>query len=157
MDDYISKPIREDDLRGVIDRLVFGSSAEAPPSVLPEQVTPPSDERSEQQLAVFDRADLLTRLGGNQSLLPKMVKLFITSADEHLKLLCAAASAGDSDQMRAKAHAIKGSAGNVGACALSAAAAELEKAVREGDLDRQPELLTRVEQQYDLFKQESGA
>ena len=153
---YIAKPIKEDDLRTVLERFATGQlqqeqpvSATAEPSVVeavPEQPRQP----------VFDRQALLTRLGGDEALIQKFVTMFFDSADEHLKLLQQAAEAGDSDQMRAKAHAIKGSAGNVGACALSAAAAELEKAVRELQLAEQPALLTRLVEQFRLFEQETG-
>jgi len=152
MDEYITKPIREDDLRAVIDRLIFGKAEQDQGSGRPIPELP--EPESPQQLQIFDRDGLLTRLGGNQELLPKMVGLFISSADEHMKQLRQAAAEADVDQIRAKAHAIKGSAGNVGACALSDAAAALETAVKNGEGSEQPELLARVEQQYELFLQE---
>jgi CheY-like chemotaxis protein len=150
MDEYITKPIREDDLRAVIDRLIFGKAEQDQGSgrSIPELPEP----ESPQQLQVFDRDGLLARLGGNQELLPKMVGLFISSADEHMKQLRQAAAEADVDQIRAKAHAIKGSAGNVGACTLSDAAAALETAVKNGEGSEQPELLASVEQQYELFR-----
>lgn len=156
MDDYIAKPIKEENLRTVIERFITGQVQQEQPvsdaaassavEIAPEQPRQP----------VFDRQALLTRLGGNEALIQKFVTMFFDSADEHLKLLQQAAETGDTDQMRAKAHAIKGSAGNVGACALSAAAAELEKAVRELQLAEQPALLTRLVEQFRLFEQETG-
>ncbi len=156
MDEYIAKPIKEDDLRTALERFVTGQvqqeqpvSATAEPSVVeaaPEQPRQP----------VFDRQALLSRLGGNEALIQKFVTMFFDSADEHLELLQQAAETGDTDQLRAKAHAIKGSAGNVGACALSAAAAELEKAAREGLTDEYAQRMDELEKQFKLFRTESG-
>jgi len=45
----------------------------------------------------------------------------------------------------------------MGAARLSAAAAELEKAIREGRTEEQPELLARLEGEYELFRKETTA
>jgi two-component system, sensor histidine kinase and response regulator len=156
MDAYIAKPIREDDLRGVIKRLVFGKAVvEAPPGAT--EPPPVLETKTEpEQKPVFDRQALLSRLGGNEALVQKFVAMFFVSADEHISLLRQAAGAGDLEQMRAKAHAIKGSAGNVGACALSAAAAALEKTIREEPSSELAHLMALLEEQYRLFRTESG-
>lgn len=152
MDAYLSKPIKEDDLLAVIERMVSGQ----PPQEVPAAVVKADALVPDQvQQPVFDRQALLTRLGGNEALIQKFVAMFFDSAREHLTLLQQAAEQGDSDQMRAKAHAIKGAAANVGACALSQAAAELEKAVRESRTAAQEALLAKLVEQYALFEQES--
>lgn len=156
MDDYIAKPIKEEQLQSVIGRFVMGQAEQVQPvsetSASPAVETVPDQT----QQPVFDRQALLARLGGNEELIQKFVTMFFDSADEHLGLLQQAAETSDIEQVRAKAHAIKGSAGNVGACALSAAAAELEKAIRELQLAELPALLARLEEQYRRFAQETG-
>jgi two-component system, sensor histidine kinase and response regulator len=158
MDGYISKPIREEDLRGMIDRLVFDTAGPSLTSDACTSTAPPQPDRDPEakQAPVFDRAALLVRLGGNKELVKKFVTMFFDSADEHLLLLRQAAEAGDAEQIRAKAHAIKGSAANVGAMSLSAAAAALGNAIREERFAEQPHLLAQLEEQYALFRQESG-
>ncbi len=159
MDGYIAKPIREDDLRGMIDRLVFDQAGPALPAdtgVVDPAPSQPAPEQEAGQAPVFDRNGLLNRLGGNEALVEKFVAMFFTSADEHLALLRQAAETGDAEQIRAKAHAIKGSAANVGAMALSTAAAALGNAIREERFAEQPHLLAQLEEQYALFRQESG-
>jgi CheY-like chemotaxis protein len=155
MDGYISKPIREDELFTMIDRLVFGQSVQAPPAEPDARPVEISPEPEQARTQVFDRQGLLVRLGGNEDLVQKIVTMFFTSADEHLALLRQAARSGDAEQMLAKAHAIKGSAANVGAIRLSEAAAALEKALREKQPAEQPQLLARLEEQYALFEVES--
>ena len=153
MDAYLSKPIKEDDLLAVIERMVPGQPPRelAAPAVKAD--TPVPDQV---QQPVFDRQALLTRLGGNEALIQKFVVMFFDSACEHLTLLQEAVKQGDRDQIRAKAHAIKGAAGNVGACALSAAAANLEKAAREVLSDEYVQRMGELEKQFELFRTESG-
>lgn len=157
MDGYIAKPIKEDDLCRVIGQMAFGRSDQELLQVVIEQpeIVLPADQEPD-LYPVFDRQALLTRLGGNEALIQKFVSMFFESADEHMTQLRQAARAGDAEQLRAKAHALKGSAGNVGACALSMAAAELETAARELQQTEQPELLSRLEEQFVLFEQATG-
>jgi HPt (histidine-containing phosphotransfer) domain-containing protein len=51
-----------------------------------------------------------------------------------------------------QAHAIKGSAANVGAMALSAVAFEMEKAGREGRLQEIAALMPELERQFELLE-----
>lgn len=157
MDGYIAKPIKEDDLCRVIGRMAFGRSGQELLQVVTEQpeIVLPAEQEPD-LYPVFDRQALLTRLGGNEALIQKFVSMFFESADEHMTQLRQAAKEGDAEQLRAKAHALKGSAGNVGACALSMAAAELETAARELQQTEQPELLSRLEEQFVLFEQATG-
>ncbi|ACD95264.1 Hpt sensor hybrid histidine kinase [Trichlorobacter lovleyi SZ] len=157
MDGYIAKPIKEDDLCRVIGQMAFGRSDQELLQVVIEQpeIVLPAEQEPD-LYPVFDRQALLTRLGGNEALIQKFVSMFFESADEHMTQLRQAAKEGDAEQLRAKAHALKGSAGNVGACALSMAAAELETAARELQQTEQPELLSRLEEQFVLFEQATG-
>jgi len=155
LDGYIAKPIREDDLCSVIAQMVFGRLDQEPLQVVTEPAeTMPAQEQ--ERPPVFDRQALLTRLGGNETLIQKFVAMFFESADEHMAQLRQAAKAGDTEQVRAKAHALKGSAGNVGAVALSMAAAELETAIRELQVTELTALLERLEGQFRLFEQVAG-
>jgi two-component system, sensor histidine kinase and response regulator len=153
MDAYLSKPIKEDDLLAVIERMVSGQPPQQPAALVMQADVQSQDQA---QQPIFDRQALLVRLGGNETLIQKFVTMFFDSADEHMNLLRQAVEAGDAEQMRAKAHAIKGSAGNVGACALSAAAAEFEKAVREGQTEEYARRMDLLKKQFESFRIESG-
>ena len=69
-----------------------------------------------------------------------------------MALLCQAAAENDYAQIRAKAHALKGSAANVGACRLSAAAATLEGAMRDEQYEQLKSLVADLEASYSQFK-----
>lgn len=49
-----------------------------------------------------------------------------------------AVAVGDSDALRARSHSVKGMAGNIGASAVAAAAAVIEDAARDGQLEEVP-------------------
>ncbi|MBV5340177.1 MAG: response regulator, partial [Deltaproteobacteria bacterium] len=156
MDGYIAKPIKEDELRGAIDRLVFGKAGREVLPEVAEQPTHMEKQTETKEVPVFDRSALLQRIGGDEALVGTFVTMFITSSDEHLAVLAKAAGERNAEQMRSRAHAIKGSAGNVGAVRLSVAAAALEKALRENPSVDPSELLARLEEEYRLFREESG-
>lgn len=156
MDGYISKPIKEEDLVQTIEQFVFGKTVAQQPAA-DRGTREHAEEQAPEAPLIFDREALLKRLGGNAALVEKFVSMFFTTADEHLLLLRRANATGDHEQMQTKAHAIKGSAGNVGACELSAAAAALEQAIREGKREKQPKLLAQLEHAYQLFKEQSAA
>lgn len=173
MTDYISKPIRADELHGAIRRLLSkgGKVAAAPPpssvspisSPTPAPPVKPALNAAEggikgglaREKLIFDRAALLSRLGGNQGLLAEFTEMFIQSADEHLAALLAALAEKDYQTARSRAHGIKGSAANVGGDALAAAAAELDQALREGKLESAERLVAELEEQYRQFCQEA--
>ncbi len=80
----------------------------------------------------FDRRalQLLRRVGGSK-LVVEMVNLFTTSAPERLATARAGLASSTAESVRASAHALKSSAGQLGALRLQRLCAELESAVKE--------------------------
>ncbi len=117
MDDYVSKPIRSEDLAVVLKRWVVGAGE-----------------------VVLDPAVL----AGLQELGPDAVQevlgLFLVDADKRLATL---RSATDAQTTLAAAHALIGGSGDVGAVRVQALAAELEMRAREGQL-ADPALLADI-------------
>jgi len=79
----------------------------------------------------------LKDLGGadDPGFFPGLLREFLAHADRAVADLRAAAAAGARDRVRAAAHSLKGSAGNVGAKRLSTLARDLELAAREPAAD----------------------
>lgn len=69
---------------------------------------------------------LVERIGGNE-LLQKVITLFRSTSQQRVEAMRAAALADERHQLSRLAHAMKGSAAQVGAESLRAAAASLEK------------------------------
>ena len=66
--------------------------------------------------------------------------VFAEQVDAEVEALLSGASAGDLAHVNRRAHALKGSAANVGADALSHHAATIEKAAKAGDAETVKEL-----------------
>ena len=87
-------------------------------------------------------------------LVRQLVGSFVQAADGNLVRLTTALAQGDAKTLVQVAHALKSSAANLGAEALSACYRELEKAGRESRIDDARALLdrTRNEQQRALLQ-----
>ena len=85
---------------------------------------------------VWDRAGALQRLMNRESILTRVVELFISTSGETLQALQDALAAQDISSIQAQAHTLKGVAGNIGGMQLMALSALLEQAAREQDNSR---------------------
>jgi HPt (histidine-containing phosphotransfer) domain-containing protein len=84
--------------------------------------------------AVFDTQELAARTEGDVALMNAMIASFLAEMPGRRAELAAALAASDLDRLRRVGHTVKGSAGTLGAHALSLAGAGLEHAGRNGDL-----------------------
>jgi CheY-like chemotaxis protein len=140
MDDYLSKPVRLDELHSVLRRAVeFVNLAanrgekRAPAGVLDPQV--------------METLRLL-RLPGQPDPLPPLIDEFIETAQSRLQEIQAAIINHEVAALEFAAHNLRGGAGGIGAVRLAALAAELEEGVRNGSLHRAAELLTQMEAEF---------
>ena len=144
MDDYLTKPIRKDDLKGVLERWI-------PPSVHP-QVTYPSDaERcgngtdTQALPVIFDVAATLRNIGGDSALLEDLVELFLERYEAMLERIRMALAAKDQDAVEQAAHALKGTASNLSASEVVLSAGQLEALGRLGTLVEGPMIYAQLE------------
>lgn len=146
MDDYLSKPFKAADMRGVLARCCDGSPMEdsSPAAVSAGGANGTGCDT----VPVFDLDDLLARLGGRRELIPRFLQLFRNGVARQQEELAAASSSGDPDAVRVAAHAIKGAAANIAASRVRAVAASMEKSAHEGLFDAAvtliPELLDEL-------------
>ena len=82
-----------------------------------------------------DRDRLMERLGGDRQLLVDVVRVFLDDCPARLAAIKAAVDSGDSEQIQATAHALKGAAANLSASGLFEAARTLERLGAEGRLE----------------------
>lgn len=85
--------------------------------------------------------DRLRTLGG-ESLVRKLVNVFGEYATDRVRDAVSAGQAGDLDALARAAHALRSSAGNVGAVRLMAIATQLEHEARAGRPDAVPGLVS---------------
>jgi HPt (histidine-containing phosphotransfer) domain-containing protein len=99
-----------------------------------------------------DREALLDRLGGDETILLEIVKIFLEDTPQLLASMESAEAAGDAKTLRRLAHSLKGSAGTVGATALQASALGLEQAVDGGDLQAAREMIPGVRAHFSVVQ-----
>lgn len=125
MDDHISKPI---DLAGLVKCLneQVGHSRLEPL---------PVTERQDSNSLLEAWPTVTGRFGGDLDLLRNVLDIFATDTRELLNRLEGVAATGDRAAARAIFHAIKGSAANIGAKALSVRAGKLEASLERADAE----------------------
>jgi len=85
--------------------------------------------------AVFDRDDLLERVGHDRALARELVETFLASSPELVARIREALAAGDTTQIERSAHALGGALAGISARPGAEAASGLERLARAGNLD----------------------
>jgi PAS domain S-box-containing protein len=126
MDDYVSKPLRADELFATIDR-VCGIASDAGAAGAAPVV-------AAQGAAGVDREALLASFGQNRAVLREVIDVFLDDAPVMMKALEAALAGGDAPALAAAAHALKGSAGLFSKGMVFETARRVEQRAHGGDL-----------------------
>jgi PAS domain S-box-containing protein len=135
MDDYLSKPLRADDLDTTLRRWIRPAEP-----------------------AVMDRSVLraLSRDIGDGAIVDEICDLFLSETGLQLVRMRRSAVAGDAEALRAEAHTLKGSSANVGAIAVSSAAGAIESLAHTGDLRGAHPLLVQLTDAVELTRAALG-
>jgi two-component system, sensor histidine kinase and response regulator len=148
MDGYLSKPIDPVTLFAVVERDA-ATPAPAPmapePAVVGEARAASSGRPSERGDAPsVHREELMHRLGGDETLLIEVARLFLEDCPRQLEAIAAAADAADAVATQRAAHALKGAAGNLSAAGLVTAARRLEQAAGAAAVEDVPAAVRQV-------------
>ena len=127
MNDHLAKPIDVTSLVAAIWRHTRGGEL---PRILAAETSAPLSAAAESP-AVLSVERALARLAGNRSLYAQMARMFAAEQGESALQLVKALQQGDRDEASRAAHTLKGVAATLGAEALSALAAQLERALRK--------------------------
>ncbi|AGL16764.1 Hpt domain-containing protein [Actinoplanes sp. N902-109] len=87
--------------------------------------------------------------GPGRALVARLLRSYVTKTPPGIDRLAELCRAGDVEGVRDQAHALKGSATNLGVTALAVLFAELESAARAGRLPRTDALLSQVRATYE--------
>jgi signal transduction histidine kinase/response regulator RpfG family c-di-GMP phosphodiesterase/HPt (histidine-containing phosphotransfer) domain-containing protein len=139
IDGFLSKPVRQEALVGVLERW-FGpgtaagseaglEQAEAGAVSAPGAVQEPSGVEAD-----FDAAGFRESTLGDRELGEQVIRLFLEQSTEHIEAMRSALAAGDSMRVSQQAHVLNGNAAQVGGTALRLIARQVEEASRQGDL-----------------------
>jgi two-component system, sensor histidine kinase and response regulator len=134
---YLVKPLQPQQLIETVESL-----AQAAPAV--EQQSAPKVVEPQVE-GILDEADALKLAGGDHALMRELAQLFLTELPDKLSNLRRAAAAGDAEQIRLAAHALKGSTAAVGGRAASDVSSRVEHLGRSGDLEAARQALADLE------------
>jgi CheY-like chemotaxis protein/HPt (histidine-containing phosphotransfer) domain-containing protein len=130
MDDYVSKPLRMDEVLAAIARQSEPEGSQK--SQAPARGGDTSDDGPAS--AVLDRAGALSRLGGDETMFNEFLRLMLDGAESDVAEITEAVEADDALRIERLAHGLKGGAASLGADRLRDAALRLEIVGRSGDL-----------------------
>jgi two-component system sensor histidine kinase/response regulator len=134
MDGYVTKPIRQEEVRKAIGECV--------PLVAGTEILP--DGRADQTL---DRTTLLARVGGNAKRLTEILGLFRSECPRLMGELHEAVLHRNAERIRWTAHTLKGTLGNLSASDAFAAALRLEELGCGGDVAGADDAFAVLQQQ----------
>jgi two-component system sensor histidine kinase/response regulator len=165
MNDYLTKPLRSEELGRMIERWTAAAD-ETPPLAAgsagagaPPTRAAPREPAREPPGPAFDRGCLLRTLGGDRELAREIIGEFLVDARRQLDVLRATAVSGSTEQLARQAHALKGAAATVGALELNAEAERLEAAAGqavEGRLEDGDELVALLVAAFGRFADDWG-
>jgi signal transduction histidine kinase/DNA-binding response OmpR family regulator/HPt (histidine-containing phosphotransfer) domain-containing protein len=118
MDGYLSKPIDPHKLFAAVEG--GGEGSMPPTAAIP---------------VAFDEDGLRQRLGGDDDLMTDVIRIFLEDLPARLAEIREAVNSRNADALRAAAHALKGSAGNLSAGGVFEAARVLERIGAESRMD----------------------
>jgi len=140
MDDYLSKPIRQDELSRVISKWLFAET---------KHITGLKVKKNESSGKIWERENLLEALGGDEEFLSELIDIFVVETPKQFQMLNEGLKKVDFAFIERAAHTIKGSAGNIRAARLQHMASRLERAGKEHNLEEAKMLSTTTEQEFE--------
>jgi PAS domain S-box-containing protein len=141
MDNYVSKPIKAQELFDVIESLV-SASAKA-------ETEKPAEQQADE---IFDKTAALDRVDGDAELLMELVEAFFEEYPGLLSQIRESIAQGDSQTLMRAANTIKGSVGIFAAKPAFEAAFKLEMMGRNGDLAHAEEAYAALEAEIKRLK-----
>jgi CheY-like chemotaxis protein/HPt (histidine-containing phosphotransfer) domain-containing protein len=145
MDDYMTKPIRVNELVAALNRTQARKTDDLSVAAAQDAVPTdsPLDEMTFESLKATMGADFIGEL----------IETFLEDSPQLIVELKRAYAANDIDSFRRAAHSLKSNSANFGAMELSNHAKELERMAREGSLKGAEDKLKVLEQEYNTVKQ----
>jgi CheY-like chemotaxis protein/HPt (histidine-containing phosphotransfer) domain-containing protein len=149
MDDYVSKPVKLEQLNEVLERWLSRDEEEEKPGTTPalESADTSATPSGSVDYSVLEGLRELQE-EGEPDILEELVAMFLKDAPSQLETLKEATEKGDAQSVERIAHTLKGSCGNMGAVRMEALCSELEEIGRSEDLSTAPRLTSSLEEEF---------
>jgi len=149
MDDYISKPVRVEELVAVLQRCrPLQREVETEMEV---SESPGPDAQPALALEILEEFRRAMGDKGSQ-MVTELVQVFLEDAPQLLETLRSALATGDLEEAQRTAHTLKGTSATLGATRLSELSAKLEVSIRTDQFENLQTMLSRVEAEYERVK-----
>lgn len=160
MDDYVSKPVKVEELIAALKRCqpLFGSADSTVPLVQPcAQFPPAENEASDHQSAPALEPEMLAKLYdliGEQApeTINRLIKLFLENATDLSEKMRIAAQAADTSGLGRAAHTLRPASAHLGAIRLATLCGELENLAEEEKLAEARQKLNEFGFEFDRVK-----
>ena len=139
MDDYVSKPVKPQDLKAAIARRVAATM------VIQQTIEPPTEAPAQADVLNFSQA--LELVDGNRELLCEVARIFLNQYPKVIEETRRALSREDYDTLTSAVHSLVASVGQIGGQRACAAARKLELMSSEGDRSQVPAALAELERE----------
>ena len=143
MDDYLCKPVRLEDLQAALER----AATQLPPAPAAAPASAPAADETRLDL---DALRALRALGvpGQPDPVAELVGLFLTSTEPLVERMQRALARNEAPALKAAAHALKGSANNLGARRLAGLCAKVEDCAATGALTDAASMLEELGHEF---------
>jgi signal transduction histidine kinase/CheY-like chemotaxis protein/HPt (histidine-containing phosphotransfer) domain-containing protein len=147
MDDYVTKPLKPEQLAAALERWLPSSAALKSRAVAADPRPEGAVDRHALDGLLLDGLRKVERAGA-PGLVKKVTDLFLEDTPRQLTDLRDSAQRGDCARLAKLAHALRGSAANLGAREMVRVCGELEAFGRDGDVSIVPSLVADLECQF---------
>jgi len=141
---FVPKPVSLDNLRETLEHWLPSGTDETPATAPVPVSAPPAQGK----LLVFDRANVLKRMMGDEELISDYLASFLADFPNQLKVLKESIGRADAPGCSLKAHSIRGAAATLGAQLLERAAAAMESAASLENLKQAGQCLDELEANF---------
>jgi CheY-like chemotaxis protein/nitrogen-specific signal transduction histidine kinase len=156
MDDYLSKPIRPEDIRKILE--LWGPKVAAvpvPPAQTPAPAAAPARAAAPATVPLpppVDMERLLDFANGDPANLRELVELYIQQTSKQLVQLTSAIGDKNGDSVKRLAHSCSGASSTCGMGGMVPLLRELERQGAEGLQPNAPQLATEVTREFDRIQ-----
>ncbi len=160
MDDFLSKPYKQQQLRDMLTRwnragrVPDTPATEAtPPATRPAEPAPAPAPEASASLDPAVLAELAAQMGGDASgMVADLVRIYLENVPALIQEIHDALAGGDIKKLIRAAHTLKSSSASVGALRLAERGKAMESAARDGSVEGAAESLAMIEAEFGLVK-----
>jgi len=149
MDDYLSKPLRREELVDMVDKWVGQKiSTEEEIQGINQTAEVPEDDTAGNTGCPIDLDRAMNEFDSDMGFIRELVGGFLKNMKKQLEIIRTGIQKGDAEAARREAHSIKGGSLNIYADDLSRVALEMENLGKTGDVGDGMEILLRLENEF---------